>query len=66
VQIFKEVQDSIIPHIPKEERNQVELVLKEGKIIAVNDFGEDTLKNFGIEEEHELLLKQWINGEDDA
>ena len=66
VNIFREVQDSIIPHIPKEEKNQVELVLKEGGPVIQNDFGEDTLKIFDITEDHEVLLKQWIKGEEAA
>lgn len=61
------MQDSIIPHIPKEERGQVELVLKEGGVYNISkDFNEETLKVFDITDDEETLLKQWIKGEDGA
>ncbi|CDW75181.1 tldc domain-containing protein [Stylonychia lemnae] len=63
IKIFRDVQDQLIPHMDKAQIREVQLKFKEK---GDADFNEDTLAVFNITNEHELLLKQWIHGEEKA
>jgi hypothetical protein len=63
IKIYKDVQDSLLPHLQKEEKPEVELVMGAVKAVG-NDFNEETMKVFDFNDEHEPLLKEWIAGDD--
>ncbi len=65
IQIFKDVQDQLLPHLSKAEKLEVNLVMKANAIVS-EDFSSDTIEAFNLEGDHEALMKQWIAGEEDA
>ncbi|CDW88405.1 tldc domain-containing protein [Stylonychia lemnae] len=64
IKILREVQDSLLPHLGKKERRELELNYN-GKRCSADDFSEESLSVFNITDEHEELLKEWIYGEDE-
>lgn len=49
----------------KQEKAEVEIVIKTPGLLS-NDFNQDTINVFNLDDEHESLIKQWIAGEEKA
>ncbi len=60
INIIRESQDALLPHLEKGEKNDLELVYKTPNLY---DFDEDTRLAFNLEDEDEDLLKEWIGGD---
>jgi len=58
VNVFREAQDAVVPHLEKYDKKDLDIVYK---TIGFFDFEPETLEAFNMMPEDEDLLKEWIS-----